>query len=113
MARVLMGDFGAIVRLGLWDILEEGSDLMTEETATGDVLQRIVTLVPDVVILDLDLPGIEALARRISDGFPAVQVIACSSAEPSMRIYPPFHRGESYLDALTPARLVKAIRGMR
>jgi DNA-binding NarL/FixJ family response regulator len=110
VARVLMGDFGAIVRLGLWDILEDGGDLVTEETATSQVLDRLVATVPDVVVLDLDTAGVEQLARRIAVEFPAVKVIACSSVHPSMKIFPPFHHGESYVESLDPTRLVEAIR---
>jgi hypothetical protein len=39
-----------------------------------------------------------------------VKVIGCSSATPEMRIFPPFHKGESYQSELTPALLVEAIR---
>lgn len=104
-----MGDFGAIVRLGLWDIFEERGDLVAEETATGNIEERIVVRLPDVVVLDLDTEGVEALAQRIAVGFPAVTVIACSSARPTMRIFPPFHRGESYVEDLDPRRLVAAV----
>lgn len=109
MARVLMGDFGAIVRLGLWEIFEGTErDVVAEETATADLMERLVAALPDVVVLDLDTDGIEGLARRIALEYPAVKVIACSSAEPVMRIFPPFHRGESYLSELSPDLLVEA-----
>ena len=110
MARVLLGDFGAIVRLGLWDIFEERADLVTEETATSDIVESMLVMLPDVVVLDLDTAGVEELARRIAVDFPAVKVIACSSARPEMKVFPPFHHGESYLAELDPTLLVEAVR---
>jgi DNA-binding NarL/FixJ family response regulator len=109
VARVLLGDFGAIVRLGLWDIFQEGAEVVAEETAAGELVQRLVAALPDVVVLDLDLEGVEQLARRIAMEYPAVKVIACSSASPVMRIFPPFHRGESYLSELSSDLLVDAV----
>ena len=38
-------------------------------------------------------------------------VIACSSAALQMRVYPPFHGGESYLSQLSPDLLVRASAG--
>jgi hypothetical protein len=43
--------------------------------------------------------------------FPAMTVIACSSVELTMRVYPPFHGGESYVSKLSPDLLVRASTG--
>ena len=99
MPRVLIGDFGAIARLGLREFLdEEGFEVVAEFR-------------PDVVVLDLDTDGEDDVAGQIATNFPAVKVIACSSEEPRMRIYPPFHHGESYLSELTPRLLADTVRG--
>jgi DNA-binding NarL/FixJ family response regulator len=109
--RVLMGDFGAIVRLGLREVFDgEGLDLVAEEAVTGDILERLVEALPDVVMLDLDTEGVEALAVRIARQFPAVKVIACSSVRPTMRVFPPFHNGESYSATLNPAVLIGVVK---
>ena len=53
MTRVLMGDFSALHRLGLEDILRvDGIELM--DTAGTDVLGRLLEALPDVIVLDLD-----------------------------------------------------------
>lgn len=104
-----MGDFGAIVRLGLWEIFETDLNVVAEEAATGELMERLVAVLPDAVVLDLDTGGVEELARHIALQYPAVKVIACSSATPVMRIFPPFHRGESYLSELSPDLLVEAV----
>lgn len=111
MARVLLGDFGAIIRLGLRDIVDdEDRSIVAEETASGSILELLHTTLPDVVVLDLDSADSDELARRITADYPAVKVVACSSARPQMRIFPPFHRGESYTCELNPSALIDAVR---
>lgn len=109
MARVLLGDFGAIVRLGLREVLEEGQSLVAEEAPANEILERLIGTLPDAVLLDLDVDDTPELARRISQRFPAVTIIACSSKRPKMRIFPPFHHGESYVSELTSVSLVEAV----
>jgi DNA-binding NarL/FixJ family response regulator len=109
--RVLLGDFEAIVRLGLWNIFAESGELVTEESSTTTLVDRLVDIAPDVVMLDLDASGVADLARTISIRFPTVTVIACSSATPRMRIYPPFHTGEYYTTTCDLDALMAVIRG--
>ncbi|MCA1704271.1 MAG: hypothetical protein LC808_13820 [Actinobacteria bacterium] len=114
MPHVLVGDFGAIVRLGLREIFEdERWDLVAEEIGNGEVVRRLIETMPDVVVLDLDVTGTDSLARLIASDFPAVKVIACSSAKPVMRIFPPFHHGESYTTELDASRLIAAVMSRR
>ena len=109
MTRVLMGDFGALHRLGLQDILRvDGIELM--ETAGADVVGRLVEALPDVIVLDLDEHDTLGLVDRIVRQFPAVKVVACSSEQPRMRVFPPLHYGESYESELDPALLTSAIQ---
>ncbi|MGH8976178.1 MAG: hypothetical protein ACRD0C_23560 [Acidimicrobiia bacterium] len=120
--RVVIGDFGAVARLGLLDILaEEGLEVVgradpeerPEATGGGVVPTRIVGLVnevrPDVVVLDLDDESALEVAVQITSEFPAIKVVACSSEEPVMQVFPPFHHGESYLSELTRAHLAQAL----
>ena len=112
VTRVLIGEFGAIFRAGLADLLTEaGCDVLPEDQAASGILEQLVESEPDVVLLDLDNPGAEEVSRSLSTIFPAVTVIACSSAALQMRVYPPFHGGESYLSQLSPDRLVQASAG--
>ena len=55
MTRVLMGDFEALHRLGLEQILRvDGIELV--DTTGDDVLGRLLEALPDVIVLDLGLP---------------------------------------------------------
>ena len=109
MTRVLMGDFSALHRLGLQDILRS-DDLEVVEAADADVLDRLVEALADVILLDLDQHHVLDLVHRIVYLFPSVTVVACSSAQPLMRIFPPLHYGESYTTDLDPALLTSAVQ---
>ena len=109
MTRVLLGDFGAVVRLGLKEVLAiDGMQLV--EASVDDLHEQIVAVLPDVVMIDLDGDGASGLATRLVTTFPSLKVIACSSAEPTMRVFPPFHGGESYVLPLGVAELAAAVR---
>ncbi len=109
MTRVLMGDFSALARLGVEDLLRvDGIELVR---ATGvDLVARLVEALPDVVVLDLDQGETPSLVQRIVHQFPSVKVVACSSAEPLMQVFLPLHYGESYTADLDPALLTSAIQ---
>ncbi len=110
MRRVLIGDFGAIVRLGLREILdEEGLTLVAEESPGQELMCRFLESRPDVVVVDLDEAGLRS-AREIATSYPAVKVVACSSDQPTLRVYPPFHRGESYELMLSPESFADAVK---
>jgi DNA-binding NarL/FixJ family response regulator len=111
--RVVMGDFGAVAGLGLRDILAgEGLEVVGHArcAAVGAGIVPLLSEVrPDVVVLDLDDDGSLEVAMQITSEFPAIKVVACSSEEPVMQVFPPFHHGESYLSHLTRAELAQAL----
>ena len=101
-----------IAHLGLVDVLAElGFDMVAEETEPEWFLERVGELRPDVVVLNLDTEEESRLATRIATVFPEVKVVACSTDEPRMRVFPRLHRGESYESDLSPDLLGDAIRG--
>lgn len=109
MTRVLIGDFAVLQQLGYRDLLRsEGMQVV--EAAGQDLLERLVEALPDVVVLDSDDEGSPALVDVIVRHFPAMKVITCSSHEPTMRVFPPQHYGESYSTRLEPALLTSAIQ---
>ena len=110
MRRVLMGDFDALYRLGFEEILATQAVELIEASATG-VLDGLVEARPDVVVLDQEKDETEDLVHRIVHDYPAIRVITCSSGTPTMRIFPSFHRGESYLRPLEPAVFEREVQG--
>jgi CheY-like chemotaxis protein len=109
MTRVLMGDFSALHRLGFQEILR-GDGIELVETTDADVVDRLVEALPDVIVLDLDRHDVMDLVHRIVHQFPSVKVVACSSAHPTMRVFPPLHYGESYTTELDPAVFSNAVQ---
>ena len=109
--RVLLGHFGGIVRLGLDDLLrEQGCEVVAEEHADAALVDRLVGALPDVVMLDLDSEHGHATAQAISAAFPSVKVVAFSADDRTMRVFPPFHRGESYAVTLSTEVLLETVR---
>ncbi len=105
-----MGDFDALYRLGFVDILDDRQVELVETLAMG-VLERLVEVLPSVVVLDQDKQETDELVNTIVHDFPAIRVIACSSERPTMRIFPSFHRGESYTRPLEPSLFELEVQG--
>ena len=61
--RVLLADDHDFVRLGLRTVLaEEGAfDIVAEESEGNGALAAILRLVPDVAVLDIEMPGLTGL----------------------------------------------------
>lgn len=106
-----MGDFSAIVRLGLRDVLDsvQGGDVATVEAPTAAILDQLEAAAADVVVLDLDGADGAELAERIASRHPSVTVIGCSASSPVMRVFPAHHGGESYTTNLSPTQLVQTV----
>jgi AmiR/NasT family two-component response regulator len=109
--RVLIGDFGVVARMGLRKLLDdEGLDVLEAAGIRPGTIPSLSEVQPDVVLLDLDAEEVPDLAARISSAFPTMTVIACSSAEPIMRVFPPFHHGESYIAPFTRVLFTAAVK---
>lgn len=109
MRRILFGDFGAVLRVGFEDVLRD-QEVEVLGTDGKELLDRIVDALPDVVVLDLDRPGTAALVDLLVREFPAVRVVVCSTRLPLMRVYPPFHLGESYETELEPQAFTTVVQ---
>jgi DNA-binding NarL/FixJ family response regulator len=109
MRRVLFGDFGGVVRAGFDEVLR-GQRVEVLRSAGRDLVDELLDGLPDVVVLDLDAAATPELVRRLVHEFPAVKVVVCSSRRPLMRVYPPFHYGESYQVTLEADAFMSALR---
>ena len=85
MIRTLIVDDQNIIREGIKVLLENSAEIelvgfaIDGETA----LKKIEESKPDVVLLDINLPGIDGLtvANQINEAFPNIKVIMLSSYE--------------------------------
>lgn len=85
MVRIIIVDDQKLVREGVKILLEKKTEIaIVGEASSGtEALQKIETLKPDVVLLDISMPGINGLtvAEKIRSKFPGVKIIMLSSYE--------------------------------
>ncbi|WP_327581700.1 response regulator transcription factor [Nonomuraea sp. NBC_00507] len=114
MIRVLVADDHEVVRQGLRFILELQEDMeLAGECGDGAAaLEMIVRLRPDVVLLDLAMPGVDGLAvlKELRRRGPAVIVL--SSFDNDVKIVEAIREGAvSFLTKTVPmAKVVAAVR---
>lgn len=89
--RVLIADDHAVVRMGLAAVLrsEPGVDVVGEAQDGAQALEMMEGLQPDVVLTDLRMPGLDAVALTQAAGrrWPAMRVIVLSTYEGEEEIY--------------------------
>lgn len=136
--RIVLVDDHEIVRLGLITLLEDqpGLQVVGEAGNAADAVQAVATLRPDVVLMDIRMPGdggIEA-TRQITARFPETKVVMLTSFaddelvlraisagavgyvlkqvgnEELLRAIAAAARGEALLDPVTTAHLLSRVR---
>ena len=113
---VLIVDDHAIVRHGLRTFFDMQPDLLVvQEADSGEVAVRLAAeLVPDIVLMDLAMPGIGGVeaTRQIKQASPQSQVIALTSYHDDEFIFPALHAGAlSYvLKDVHPEELAEVVR---
>jgi NarL family two-component system response regulator LiaR len=114
--RVLVADDHAIVRKGLCALLatEPDIEVVGEAQDGAEAIAQVQALRPDVVLMDLAMPGMDGLeaTRRITASQPGARVLVVTSYSGDEQIFPAIRAGAlGYLlkDA-SPHELVQAIR---
>ena len=113
MRRVLIGEFGDIAAMALRHVMGEQGVTVVGEATAADIVPLAAELRPDVVLLDHDHPATDGIAAEVCLRLPAVTVIAWSTDEPLMRVYPVRHGGESHVSPLTVEAFTAALKGDR
>jgi DNA-binding NarL/FixJ family response regulator len=80
--RILLADDHTLVRAGIRSLLEniEGVEVIAEASDGREALRLVKTHRPDLVLMDIAMPGLNGLeaAARIAKKFPHVRVIILS-----------------------------------
>lgn len=114
--RILLADDHKILRQGLRPLLDAEEDFrVIGEAETGlETLRKIISLRPDVVVLDLDLPDLSGaeVIRRIEQITTRPQIVILTMLEKGAAVFEALQYGNaSYVtkgEGITP--LVEAIR---
>ncbi|MQA10501.1 MAG: response regulator [Pseudonocardiaceae bacterium] len=118
MIRVVLADDQTVVRMGLRVLIDREQDMeVAGEAENGqDALDRLRELRPDVLLLDIRMPGMDGLEtlRTISgdDALRGTRVIIVTTFEIDEYVYQALRAGASgfILKDAAPAELVQAIR---
>jgi DNA-binding NarL/FixJ family response regulator len=116
MIRLLIADDHPVVREGLKRIVTDCADMQVVGEATGgdDVLGMSKTTSPNVVLLDLGMPGLGflGLMKRLKTECPAVRVLVLSVQPEDQYAVRAFRAGAAgYLNKdRSPEELAQAIR---
>lgn len=107
-----------IVRQGLRTFLETQHDIeILSEAADGEsAVDQIAESVPDVVLMDLVLPGIDGIeaTRRARELSPNTKVIVLTSFAEDEKVFPAIKAGAAgyLLKDVEPTQLAEAIRSV-
>ena len=119
MIRILIVDDHPVVREGLMAVLEGIPDIRVVGTAQSaeEALAAMKTVRPDIVLLDLELPGmsgIDAIPRVIAAG-DHVRVIVLTAYDTEERVLGAIRAGAGgyLLKGAAAAEIVHAIRAVR
>lgn len=114
--RVLIVDDHAVLRAGLRTLLNLQSDFeVVGEAAEGpEALEKVQRLQPDVVLMDITLPGMEGLeaTKRLKKTHPNVKVLILTMHEDRRYLYSALKAGASgyVVKRAADTELIDAIR---
>jgi two-component system response regulator DevR len=115
--RVVLVDDHSLVRLGLKTLINDTDDIevVDEAASAGEALHAVEQLMPDVVLMDIRLPGEGGLeaTRQIAYRFPQVKVVMLTSYADEELVISGIRaasRGESMMDPATTSRLFARLR---
>jgi DNA-binding NarL/FixJ family response regulator len=116
LIRVLICDDHTLVRAGLRRLVDsfDGIEVVGEASSADEVVQRARQMVPDVVLLDVSMPGrsgFDALAE-LRENQPDIAVVIMSMHDDSLHVREAMQRGASgfVVKEAAPAELEVAIR---
>jgi DNA-binding NarL/FixJ family response regulator len=114
--KIAVVDDHALTLDGIVRTLSDADDMTVVATANSgsDVMALVKQELPDVLLLDINLPGIDGLAclELIRHNHPDVKVVMLSSYDDEAHVMGAFDRGAAayVVKSVTPADLPSAVR---
>ncbi len=116
--RVLLADDHPVVRTGIRNLLSKSADIeVVGEASNGaEALQLVEELTPDVLLLDMEMPGLKGVevAQRLHTNDTNVKILALSAYDDKQYILELLESGAAgYLTKEeAPETIIDAIRGV-
>jgi NarL family two-component system response regulator LiaR len=116
--RVLLADDHVLVRQGIRQFLESAEDMtVVAETDNGqEVLELVERTLPDVALLDIQMPGMNGVeaARQIKSRYPQVRVLILTAYDDDPYIFAAVQAGaDGYLlKRIDVEDLLRAVRAV-
>lgn len=113
--KLLLADAHSLFRVGLKNLLNgDGRFVSAGEASSGpEVMDLIEKNRPDIVLLDIGLPGLDGIActRQIKKAHPEITVLVLSTYEDELHALEAFEAGANgYLSKrLSPQNIVRAL----
>ncbi|MEU1867607.1 response regulator transcription factor [Streptomyces gardneri] len=120
MIRVLLADDQSLVRAGFRALLDAQPDIEVAGEAAdgGEAVERVRSLRPDVVLMDIRMPGVDGLdaTRRITDDpdLTGVRVVMLTTFELDEYVFEAIRAGASgfLVKDTEPEELLRAVRAV-
>src|SRR5579862_593158 len=92
---VLIADDHAVYRMGLRDLLEPEFRVISEATEGAEAVEKAVKQKPDVVVMDINMPGMDGLAaaKQIRDACHDTGVVVITAYDDDRRIFEAIQAG--------------------
>ena len=116
--KVLIADDHALMRMGLRALLDTQRDIevLGEATDGADALRKTARLKPDIVIMDIMMPGTDGIAatQQLSERHPDVRILVLTTSTSSDDLSRALKAGASgaILKSEANAKLLAAIRAI-
>jgi DNA-binding NarL/FixJ family response regulator len=116
--RIILVDDHEVVRLGLKSLLDRHPqfEVVGEASSARDALEQVAALEPDVVVMDIRLPGTSGIeaCEQIVDQHPDTKVIMLTSYAEDEMLFSAIRAGASgyVLKQIASEELVKAIEAV-
>ena len=116
--RIILVDDHEVVRLGLKSLLDRHPqfEVVGEASSARDALEQVAALEPDVVVMDIRLPGTSGIeaCEQIVDAHPNTKVIMLTSYAEDEMLFSAIRAGASgyVLKQIASEELVKAIEAV-
>jgi DNA-binding NarL/FixJ family response regulator len=116
--RILLADDHTLFRRGVAGALADHADIeMVGEATDGlQVIAKARALTPDVILMDICMPGMSGLeaTRQIKAEFPEVKIVILTIAEEDQNLFEAIKSGaQGYLlKDVEPQHLVEMVRGV-